>query len=245
MGSADLVLKPACEGCGNTSDLYGTGCKHTTLCSDCGKSMARSRARCLVCSSPITRLIREYNVRANAITDKTYSIGRFVTGLPPFSKKSAENKWSLHKEGLQGRQIPDNMRPLLRSIRTSLLYVDRSGRNPSAPSRSAWPFSDVLTSATLPAPHSSPLLRSAQWHGLQNLHQQAMFMLLPSSLGYVYGVTSPHTLFAYASEGGNSMIEKGGTKDPSDDDAPLKPDVEKEMPLQLQDLRVCLVWLWS
>ncbi|CAN6311460.1 unnamed protein product [Urochloa humidicola] len=111
MGSADLVLKPACEGCGNTSDLYGTGCKHTTLCSDCGKSMARSRARCLVCSSPITRLIREYNVRANAITDKTYAIGRFVTGLPPFSKKkSAENKWSLHKEGLQGRQIPDNMR---------------------------------------------------------------------------------------------------------------------------------------
>jgi transcription initiation factor TFIIF subunit alpha len=58
MGSADLVLKTACEGCGNTSDLYGTGCKHTTLCSDCGKSMARSRARCLVCSAPITRLIR-------------------------------------------------------------------------------------------------------------------------------------------------------------------------------------------
>ncbi|KAK3157372.1 hypothetical protein QOZ80_2AG0120590 [Eleusine coracana subsp. coracana] len=111
MGSMDLVLKPACESCGNTSDLYGTGCKHTTLCSNCGKSMARSRARCLVCSAPITRLIREYNVRANAITDKTYSIGRFVTGLPPFSKKkSAENKWSLHKEGLQGRQIPETMR---------------------------------------------------------------------------------------------------------------------------------------
>ena len=56
-------------------------------------------------------LWQEYNVRANAVTDKTYSIGRFVTGLPPFSKKkSAENKWSLHKEGLQGRQIHDNMR---------------------------------------------------------------------------------------------------------------------------------------
>ncbi|AQK65934.1 Transcription initiation factor IIF, alpha subunit [Zea mays] len=111
MGSADLVLKMACEGCGNTSDLYGTGCKHTTLCSDCGKSMARSRARCLVCSAPITRLIREYNVRANSVMDKTYSIGRFVTGLPPFSKKkNAENKWSLHKEGLQGRQIAENMR---------------------------------------------------------------------------------------------------------------------------------------
>uniref|UniRef100_A0A0E0M650 Transcription initiation factor IIF subunit alpha n=1 Tax=Oryza punctata TaxID=4537 RepID=A0A0E0M650_ORYPU len=111
MGSADLVLKAACEGCGSPSDLYGTSCKHTTLCSSCGRSMALSRARCLVCSAPITNLIREYNVRANATTDKSFSIGRFVTGLPPFSKKkSAENKWSLHKEGLQGRQIPENMR---------------------------------------------------------------------------------------------------------------------------------------
>ncbi|XP_044448989.1 transcription initiation factor IIF subunit alpha isoform X4 [Triticum aestivum] len=110
MGSVDLVLKPACEGCGSTSDLYGTGCKHTTLCSSCGKSMALSRARCLVCSAPITNLIREYNVRANASTDKAFSIGRFVTGLPPFSKKkNAENKWSLHKEGLQGRQLTDKM----------------------------------------------------------------------------------------------------------------------------------------
>ncbi|KQJ96401.1 transcription initiation factor IIF subunit alpha isoform X2 [Brachypodium distachyon] len=110
MGSVDLVLKPACEGCGSPSDLYGTGCKHTTLCSSCGKSMALSRARCLVCSAPITNLIREYNVRANASTDKAFSIGRFVTGLPPFSKKkNAENKWSLHKEGLQGRQLTDKM----------------------------------------------------------------------------------------------------------------------------------------
>uniref|UniRef100_A0A452Y9R1 Transcription initiation factor IIF subunit alpha n=3 Tax=Aegilops tauschii TaxID=37682 RepID=A0A452Y9R1_AEGTS len=51
-----------------------------------------------------------YNVRANASTDKAFSIGRFVTGLPPFSKKkNAENKWSLHKEGLQGRQLTDKM----------------------------------------------------------------------------------------------------------------------------------------
>jgi hypothetical protein len=53
---------------------------------------------------------QEYNVRANATTDKSFSIGRFVTGLPPFSKKkNAENKWSLHKEGLQGRQLTDKM----------------------------------------------------------------------------------------------------------------------------------------
>lgn len=49
-------------------------------------------------------------MRANASTDKAFSIGRFVTGLPPFSKKkNAENKWSLHKEGLQGRQLTDKM----------------------------------------------------------------------------------------------------------------------------------------
>lgn len=55
--------------------------------------------------------LQEYNVRANATMDKSFSIGRFVTGLPPFSKKkSAENKWSLHKEGLQGRQLTDTLR---------------------------------------------------------------------------------------------------------------------------------------
>ncbi|OAY63241.1 Transcription initiation factor IIF subunit alpha [Ananas comosus] len=109
--SMDLVLKPACEGCGSTSDLYGTNCKHTTLCLSCGKAKAQNRARCLICGAPITNLIREYNVRANATMDKSFSIGRFVTGLPPFSKKkSAENKWSLHKEGLQGRQLTDTLR---------------------------------------------------------------------------------------------------------------------------------------
>lgn len=61
-------------------------------------------------SSLLIFLFQEYNVRANASTDKAFSIGRFVTGLPPFSKKkNAENKWSLHKEGLQGRQLTDKM----------------------------------------------------------------------------------------------------------------------------------------
>ncbi|XP_072974176.1 transcription initiation factor IIF subunit alpha isoform X1 [Typha angustifolia] len=109
--STDLVLKPSCEGCGSTSDLYGSNCKHTTLCLSCGKSMAHNRARCLLCGAPITNLIREYNVRASTSADKAFSIARFVTGLPPFSKKkSAENKWSLHKEGLQGRQVTDALR---------------------------------------------------------------------------------------------------------------------------------------
>lgn len=73
--------------------------------------MAENRARCNVCGVPITKLIREYNVRASASTDKSYFIGRFVTGLPPFSKKKhAENNWTLHKDGLQGRQLTDGLR---------------------------------------------------------------------------------------------------------------------------------------
>ncbi|CAL9147300.1 unnamed protein product [Musa hybrid cultivar] len=108
--SFDLVLKPCCDGCGSTSDLYGSNCKHTTLCLSCGKTMAANRGRCHLCGAFITKLIREYNVRASANMDKAFYIGRFVTGLPPFSKKISENRWSLHKEGLQGRQLTDNLR---------------------------------------------------------------------------------------------------------------------------------------
>ncbi|KAF3340518.1 transcription initiation factor IIF subunit alpha [Carex littledalei] len=107
--NGDLVLKASCEVCGNSSELYGSPCKHMTLCLSCGKRMAAERQRCHLCATPITKLIREYNVRAaNACTDKTFSIGRFVSGIPPFSRKrSAEIKWSLHKDGLQGRQLTD------------------------------------------------------------------------------------------------------------------------------------------
>ncbi|XP_042381439.1 transcription initiation factor IIF subunit alpha-like [Zingiber officinale] len=108
--SFDLVLKPCCSGCGSATDLYGSGCKHTTLCLSCGKSMVANRGRCQHCGAFITQLIREYNVRASASTDKAFYIGRYVSGLPPFSKNSAENRWSLHKEGLQGRQLTDTLR---------------------------------------------------------------------------------------------------------------------------------------
>jgi transcription initiation factor TFIIF subunit alpha len=73
--------------------------------------MAENHARCYECGATITRLIREYNVRACSSNDKNYFIGRFVTGLPGFSKKqNAENKWSIQKEGLQGRQVTDALR---------------------------------------------------------------------------------------------------------------------------------------
>jgi hypothetical protein len=58
-------------------------------------------------------LWQEYNVRASSANDKNYFIGRFMTGLPDFSKKkSAENKWSLQKDGLKSRQVTDSMRVL-------------------------------------------------------------------------------------------------------------------------------------
>ncbi|KAH8486028.1 hypothetical protein Peur_070446 [Populus x canadensis] len=109
--SFDLLLKPSCSGCGSTTDLYGSNCKHMTLCLNCGKTMAENRGKCFDCGTTVTRLIREYNVRASTSSDKNYFIGRFVTGLPSFSKKkNAENKWSLHKEGILGRQITDALR---------------------------------------------------------------------------------------------------------------------------------------
>lgn len=57
--SADgLVLKAACERCGSSSDLHGTGCRHATLCVSCGSAMARSGDCCPVCAAPIASLIR-------------------------------------------------------------------------------------------------------------------------------------------------------------------------------------------
>ena len=53
-------------------------------------------------------------MRASSGSDKNYFIGRFATGLPNFSKKkSAENKWTLQKEGLQGRQVTDALRVIV------------------------------------------------------------------------------------------------------------------------------------
>ncbi|KAI4298773.1 hypothetical protein L6164_032291 [Bauhinia variegata] len=114
--STDLQLKSSCSGCGSTTDLYGSNCKHLTLCLTCGKTMAENKGKCYDCGATVTRLIREYNVRASSSNDKNCFIGRFVTGLPDFSKKkSAENKWSLQKEGLQGRQLSDALREKYRN----------------------------------------------------------------------------------------------------------------------------------
>ncbi|XP_047307938.1 transcription initiation factor IIF subunit alpha-like [Impatiens glandulifera] len=109
--SLDLQLKPQCSRCGSSKDLYGSQCKHLTLCLSCGKTMAENRGKCYDCGATISRLIREYNVRASSSSDKKFSIGRFGTGLPNFSRKQhAENKWTLQKEGLQGRLVTDTLR---------------------------------------------------------------------------------------------------------------------------------------
>ena len=60
---------------------------------------------------------QEFDVRVDtsAEKEKTHSIGRFTTGLPPFSKeRSAENRWTLRKDVPQGRQLTrtGNMRVL-------------------------------------------------------------------------------------------------------------------------------------
>ncbi|GMH05261.1 hypothetical protein Nepgr_007101 [Nepenthes gracilis] len=106
----DLSLMPLCSGSRSSTNFYGSNCKHMTLCFDCGKSMAENREKCYECRTTVTHLIREYNTRKSSSNDKNYFIGRFATGLPNFSKKkSAENKWTLQKEG-HGRRIADAIR---------------------------------------------------------------------------------------------------------------------------------------
>ncbi|KAK1296194.1 Transcription initiation factor IIF subunit alpha [Acorus calamus] len=56
--SMDLVLKSSCEGCGSMKGLYGSNCKHVTLCFSCGKAMAAARSKCYACGSVISRLTR-------------------------------------------------------------------------------------------------------------------------------------------------------------------------------------------
>ncbi|KAJ4982420.1 hypothetical protein NE237_033257 [Protea cynaroides] len=125
--SFDLLLKPSCSGCGSTTDLYGSNCKHMTLCLSCGKAMAENHGKCFDCGAVLTRLIREYNVRASSASDRNYFIGRFVTGVPNFSKKkSSDNKWSLQKEGLQGRQVTDALREKYKN--KPWLLEDESGQ---------------------------------------------------------------------------------------------------------------------
>ncbi|KAF8077342.1 hypothetical protein N665_1044s0002 [Sinapis alba] len=112
-----LTLKQSCMCCGSKSDLYGSSCRHMTLCLKCGKTMAENKAKCFDCGTILTRLIREYNVRAATPTDKNYFIGRFVSGgLPDFKKaNSSENKWSLRKDVPQGRQFTVAQREKLKN----------------------------------------------------------------------------------------------------------------------------------
>ncbi|GAB2228388.1 hypothetical protein Droror1_Dr00010225 [Drosera rotundifolia] len=55
--SFDLMLKPMCRKCGRSNDLYGSNCKHMTLCLKCGKELAEARAKCLDYGVVLTRLI--------------------------------------------------------------------------------------------------------------------------------------------------------------------------------------------
>ncbi|BBN04947.1 transcription initiation factor TFIIF subunit alpha [Marchantia polymorpha subsp. ruderalis] len=105
-----LVLKPNCNGCGTTTDLYGSTCKHMTICVPCGKSLVETGGSCTECGLPITRLIREYSVK-NHVPSKQFFVGRFHQGIPHFAKKkTGETKWAMQKDGAQGRQLTDTQK---------------------------------------------------------------------------------------------------------------------------------------
>lgn len=75
--------------------------------------------------------------------DKNYFIGRFPSGLPNFSKKkSAENKWTLQKDGLQNRQISDTLRVILSVL---CLYFDVLMKNPELVELERANFGSILS----------------------------------------------------------------------------------------------------
>lgn len=103
-------MKPGCASCGGANELYMSACHHMNICVSCGKRMIESATPCPDCGVPLTRLIREYNVKAYPTT-KPFFVGRFLQGVPSFSKKKGSDaKWSMQREGLQGRQVTEALR---------------------------------------------------------------------------------------------------------------------------------------
>lgn len=81
----------------------------------------------LTCLNPL--VAQEYNVRAQTI-NKQHFVGRFLQGLPAFSKKKASGtRWSLQREGLQGRQLTEALRVL--TITTSCIFFIAFPLNPN------------------------------------------------------------------------------------------------------------------
>eukprot|EP00250_Pteridium_aquilinum_P028593 c37436_g1_i1 orf=57-1688(+) len=110
MMTQELPLKSGCGSCGATFDIYGSQCRHMSLCKPCGKSMAEKATPCPDCGTPVTRLIREYNVKAHPL-NKPHFVARFLQGVPSFVKKKGnDSKWTMQREGLQGRQLTEALR---------------------------------------------------------------------------------------------------------------------------------------
>ncbi|KAI5075755.1 hypothetical protein GOP47_0009831 [Adiantum capillus-veneris] len=107
MATQDKVV---CASCGSTNEMYLSPCRHMNVCVACGKRMIESATPCLDCGVPLTCLIREYNVKAYPTT-KPFFVSRFLQGVPSFSKKKGSDpKWTMHREGLQGRQVTEALR---------------------------------------------------------------------------------------------------------------------------------------
>ena len=54
--------------------------------------------------------LQEFNVKAHPVS-RPHFVARFLQGLPSLSrKKSGDPKWTMQREGLQGRQLTDALR---------------------------------------------------------------------------------------------------------------------------------------
>ncbi|GJR53044.1 hypothetical protein Tco_1403565 [Tanacetum coccineum] len=90
--SFDLMLKACCDLCGSPNELYGSNCKHMTLCVKCGKLMVERKDKCRDCGVTVTRHIRG-----------TSSITKYFHGLNQLNASSEALDEKSVLEGIESR----------------------------------------------------------------------------------------------------------------------------------------------
>ncbi|KAK3259834.1 hypothetical protein CYMTET_31188 [Cymbomonas tetramitiformis] len=98
--SAELSTCGKCNAAASAdTPLYELQCTHMRVCLKCGTSLCQAKAPCGTCQKPITKLVKEYTLRAHP-SRKHYPVGRFYDGWPGFKPrvKGTQDSWQMVAE---------------------------------------------------------------------------------------------------------------------------------------------------
>ncbi|MCO5583713.1 hypothetical protein L7F22_037627 [Adiantum nelumboides] len=94
-----------CISCGGTNELFMSPCHHLIICVSCSKRIIESATPCPNCGVVVTRIIREFDIKAWPTTKPCF-VGRFLQGMPSFrKKKDSDPQWTMQRVGAQGQQV--------------------------------------------------------------------------------------------------------------------------------------------